>query len=178
MTPPKYFWDTSCFISFLAKDPGESPHVFASAQAVLRDVERGAAVLITSTIVTGEILKSRTDPETYQRFVKLLENSEHIVLQDVDAGVMEQFVRLREAVLAVPNIAPRCTQCGRPTDTPRWADMVLAATALVYEAELAAAHSLDPRFNTLLGLAGSKLRATAPAHPSVSARQQLLLLDP
>jgi predicted nucleic acid-binding protein len=174
-TTPRYFWETNNFLIVMTQDKSYGMDVLDSANAIINDVERNKTILVTSSIVLGEVLEGhaeRINPGSYARFRGWLRRI-NVDVRNVDTAVAERAAEIREALLARNDEAKVCPKCKRSTDHRRWADIIFTATASLYS-DLDEIHSVDQHFQKLASLCGSGLDITAPSHPSIVARRKSL----
>ncbi len=145
-----YYWDTSTFLMVLMGESHHGPGVLDAARALLRQVELREAVVISSEIVVAEVLPVRVPPDAYERWEAYLQWP-NLHLRGVDHAIARKACELR--TLGLRN---------NPLLSVKLPDALHAATALIYQDQLEALHSLDNRLNNVFGHLGFALRSEKP----------------
>ncbi len=133
----RYCWDSSVFIALLTGE--ERPEEEKAGLLEVADlVERGEAIIVTSSLVRAEVLGDSSTPTVRSALDALFRRPQFVSL-DVNATIGERAARLRESL----------RREGRRLAS---ADAIFVATALAFLAD--ALHTFDDR---LLHLSGSPL---------------------
>ena len=130
---PTYCWDTCVFIAWLKEETDKS---LADIEAVVSEIDSGAAVLVVSVTVFTEMQRSKFTDQQWDRFQKVLRRS-NVVVADTTPMIAQRGSQLRD----------RAEAEGRRVKT---GDATIIATATAYD--VYALHTFDPK---LLNLNGS-----------------------
>lgn len=131
---PKYAWDTSVFLAWLADEAGAP---LADIAAGARQIDDGNAVLIVSVTAYSEVLEAKHTKEDMDKFRGFLKRS-NVVVQEVTLVVAEKVQDIRSKGLA-------------DSRKIKTADAQHLATAILCKADVL--HSLDDDMLNLDGRA-------------------------
>jgi predicted nucleic acid-binding protein len=111
----KYYWCSWAFISWL--NGRASADDMEGLAEIVKQVEKGDAILITSAVMKTEVLEGKMTEDERERFKKLLQRRD-VVLVDLTSRVIDLATKIRE--------------WNSKISTP---DAYHLATAILYEAE-------------------------------------------
>lgn len=151
MQKTRYCWDSCVFIAILTAEDRTEDERTALNDAV-NAVDRGHAIMVTSTLVQAEVLDAIKDPSVSGRFRDVL-NLPNVLQQSVTSAIARRAGELRQALRGKVKLST--------------ADAVFVATALVHKCD-----SLQTYDAILLSLTGrpevSGLRVTKPTADQTS----------
>ncbi|MBI2301805.1 MAG: type II toxin-antitoxin system VapC family toxin [Armatimonadetes bacterium] len=148
---PAFYWDTSVFLAVLKGEAARGAS-FDAAVELLRRVEAGEAVIVTSEVMVAEVVPFHYTPEKLADFRKWL-GREHLVVRGVDRAVSRAAADLRGGCLR------------RGVHCPKLADALHIATALLHRHQVDAVHAFDDHFPRVLAGVDVGLVAVEPALP-------------
>jgi predicted nucleic acid-binding protein len=88
-TKPRRYWDSDCFIGYLAEEPDK----VESCSRVIEAAERGELMIVTSSLTLAEVVKVRKHPSldpAIREKVSLFFQNDYIVVRQLDRFLAEQ----------------------------------------------------------------------------------------
>ncbi len=141
----KYYWDACVFIAWLKAEPGR----VTLCDGIVSEVEKGDAVIITSSIVETEVLMGDLSAEVQEKFRALLKRKD-VVAVNVDRTVSRLAGELRDYYRGQT-----------PKQSIQGMDAIHLATAILYKVD--EFHTFEPRLIRYNGnLAGHPLVICEP----------------
>lgn len=146
-TSPKYYWDAPVWLGWLLEDFPEAD--MQGLHEVVAEADSGNAVIVTSTIVRGEVLPSTMDADARTRFEGFLKRS-NVLEAAVDPRISTLMGELRDYYKVQKD-------AGKITKALGGMDAVHLATAIHYDVD--EFHTFDSggkgKQLGLLGLSGN-----------------------
>ena len=121
---PLYYWDSCVFIAWLTEDPAYEEFL-PGLEEYASQVDRNEIVLVTSTIVRGEVLPDKMPGNTMAKFEQFLKR------RNVTEAAMDP--RVSKLSAAIRNYYVGEKKAGRVTKIPSTPDAIHLATAVLYE---------------------------------------------
>lgn len=134
---PVYYWDTPIFVAWIT-DEKRPPGDMEGVTAIVQDIEKDKADLITSALTRLEVLEAKVGEDANADFEEFLERPD-LTVATVDLSVIEVAYKIR-------NYYRANNEFGKTVSVP---DAIHLATAIVHQATVFHTFDAENRKETL-----------------------------